>query len=118
MKKLTSNTAFGDYLNTKNIPDCEYRYLRSKFDELLKQPLELWQFVPCKLVDGVWVVLEEPCLYCFDACDIDKCLEYQEAKERYLFDGFEVIVSENPDVYGVLLYGDDTIYPDDFKTIE
>jgi hypothetical protein len=105
MKKLTSNTAFGDYLNTKNIPDCEYRYLRNKFDEFLKQPLELWQFVPCKLVDGVCIVLEEPV---FDELlpmnEMDEIYnEYQEAKERVLFEGFEIEKGIDDDM---LYFGD------------
>lgn len=128
MTHLISNTAFGDYLNTKNIPDYEYRYLRNRFDEFLKQPLSLWQFVPCKLVDGVWVVLETPedkkwwlrthreGGWWNEFVEYKK--QYEEAKERVLFEGFEVIISENPEVYGILLYGDDTIYPDDFETIE
>jgi len=62
----------------------------------LKQPLELYMFVPCKLVDGVWVVLEEPKYFKIDNSDFnnfnyaDYCLEYQQAKERVLFEGFRL----------------------------
>lgn len=63
---------------------------------------EIWQFVPCKLVDGVWVVLELPKDNSYlggrGATDAIKLLkyeeelaEYQTAKERCYFDGFEVI---------------------------
>jgi len=55
------------------------------YAQFLKQPLELWMFVPCKLVDGVWVVLEEPKEY--NKWHMDE--EYQQAKERCLFEGFE-----------------------------
>jgi hypothetical protein len=73
MKNLIQNTPFG------------------------KLPLEIWQFLACKLVDGEWVVLEEPYYYkdfefhLFDKIsefDKLKCEEYQEAKERRFFDGF------------------------------
>jgi hypothetical protein len=43
----------------------------------LKKPLELWMFVPCDLIRGKVVVLNEE----------DK--NYQQAKERCLFEGFE-----------------------------
>ena len=47
-------------------------------------------FVPCKIVDGVWVVLEEP----FNDGQNDNYYssvlqEYQEAKDRCIFEGFE-----------------------------
>ena len=78
MKKLIKMT---DYL-----PDNPY----SKF---LKQTPQLWMFVPCKLVDGVWVVLEEPKLSkdFWDKGEVSKEWEqYQQAKERCYFEGFEV----------------------------
>jgi len=59
-----------------------------KHANLLSQKLELWMFVPCKKVNGVWVVLEEP----FNDGQNDNYYssalqEYQEAKDRVLFDG-------------------------------
>lgn len=91
MENLISNTSFGDYLRTKNIPDYEYRYLRDKFDEFLKQPLELWMFVPCKLVDDVWVVLECPHNYIHGKTYLGwEKSDYSEAKDRVLFEGFEI----------------------------
>lgn len=100
MKNLISNIAFGDFLRTKNLPDYEYRYLRDKFDNFLKQPLELWMFVPCKLVNNVWVALSFPIEpehpYNDKKRDVWMQYEmyltrYQQAKERCLFDGFEFI---------------------------
>ena len=63
---------------------------QSKLDKIrsyanfLKQPLALWMFVPCKLVDGVWVVLEEKKPF------QDNYFEYQQAKDICVFEGFEV----------------------------
>ena len=72
---------------------------------LLKQPLEIWQFVPCKLVDGVWRVLEEPEKYNewlefkerhqYGEYYKEKCEEYQQAKERCLFEGFWIVSSNS-----------------------
>ena len=64
---------------TDYLPDNPY----SKF---LKQTPQIWMFVPCKLVDGVWVVLEKETEHSAYADD----LEYQQAKERCYFEGFEV----------------------------
>jgi len=70
------------------------------YANFLKQPLEKWMFVACKLVDGVWVVLEEPEKYSewleykdkykYGEFYKEKCQEYQQAKERCLFEGFEL----------------------------
>jgi hypothetical protein len=101
MKNLLSNTAFGNLLRTyeqgfKIRLDYLkwYEALRNNYDDFLKQPLELWMFVPCKLVDSVWVVLEVPKLV-YEKEDDNSALqnhnayleEFQQAKERCLFDG-------------------------------
>jgi len=66
------------------------------YANFLEQPLELWMFVPCKLIDGFWVVLEEP--EPIHTCGLepddyeyndDEAIEYRQAKERCLFEGFE-----------------------------
>jgi len=76
---------------TDYLPDNPY----SKF---LKQTPQIWMFVPCKLVNGVWSVLEEPKRPWQDSI-IEEGLherykqelsEYQQAKERCYFEGFEV----------------------------
>jgi hypothetical protein len=56
---------------------------------LLKQPPELWMFVPC---DEEGRVIQEPDhVYDFDTQDYKYlCEEYQQAKQRCLFEGFEV----------------------------
>lgn len=53
------------------------------YSKFLKQPLELWMFVPCELVDGVWEVLEEP--DCNLDIRMDELKKYRQAKERCLF---------------------------------
>jgi len=68
------------------------------YANFLKQPLELWMFVPC---DKGGNVLEEPKGYnyfmqddengCYEGDDESKCREYQQAKERCLFDGWNPI---------------------------
>ena len=66
----------------------------------LKQKTEIWMFVACKLVDGVWVVLEEPHNYgilntyltgnVIMDLSLKNAFEYQQAQERVIFEGFEV----------------------------
>ena len=63
------------------------------YSDFLEQPLNLGMFVPCKLVDGVWVVLEEPVKTdrpVMNDFRIKALKEYQEAKDRVLFEGFKV----------------------------
>lgn len=76
------------------------------YANFLKQPLELWMFVPC---DEDGNVLEEPsCMYiyntqCFE-CSADemyRCRKYLEAKERCLFDGFELKTLEFGTCYSI-----------------
>lgn len=87
MKKLIGMTAFIIYINSKEHSLRALTQIRD-YANLLLLKLELWMFVPCKLVDGVWVVLEEPVytdpsnLY----YNADYVKEYQEAKERCLFE--------------------------------
>jgi hypothetical protein len=64
-----------------------------KYVKFLKQPLELWMFVPC---DEDGNVLEEPELY-------NEVCEYQKAKERCFFEGFEykkaLFFTENKELF-------------------
>lgn len=105
MKTLISNTAFGKLCKSKEKEfNTRLEYLewyekaRNSFDDFLSLTPEIWQFVACKLVDGVWVVLEEPKRPWQDSI-IEEGLheryrtelkEYQTAKERCYFEGFEV----------------------------
>jgi len=95
--RLMSMVEHSDWLENKyNNSMTKWRLHRLCVD-FGKQPLEPWMFVPCKFVDGVWVVLEEPkecdCMGyvedCFGRKNTYPGLEYQQAKERCLFEGFE-----------------------------
>jgi hypothetical protein len=102
MEKLRSMTDF--VLAETEIYLCDvetkaniglHNYLRktSNYAKFLKRILELWMFVPCKLVDGVWVVLDEPFETGKWSLWTDKerseyCDAYEEAKKRCLFNGF------------------------------
>lgn len=60
-----------------------------EYAKLMKQPLELWMFVPC---DKNGIILEEPERVHFNT-EFDYKAElsvYNEAKGRVLFDGFEI----------------------------
>lgn len=97
MKNLTSIAEHSDYIETFcNIPEYKWQLHRKRV-EFGKQTLEKWMFVACKLVDGVWVVLEEPHPFKEGDCKEQNKLvtdirfkEYQQAKERCLFEGFEI----------------------------
>jgi len=96
MKKLISNTSFGFYLRGLDLNDHKYTELRDNFDMFLSQKLEIWMFVPCKSVDGIWVILEEINEeYPNNIEYFEEIKEYQEAKERCLFEGFEVVSNTN-----------------------
>lgn len=97
------------------------------YSDFLRKPLELWMFVPCGLINFDWIVLQEPRHLFNDNIgnNISKIRQrqlyvkkYEQAKERCLFKGFTPINTNNPDVDGLLLFGEKTIYPDDFYTIE
>ena len=134
MKTLIGMTDYISKINTEfNMPtkpfDKNYYFGKMlNYSSFLIQKLELWMFIPCKLVNGVWVVFEKPvemgeyddrlCNFCSYpqegraisalslGCEGSRCesafenyhdefqtelAEYQEAKERILFEGFEVI---------------------------
>ena len=93
MKNLIGMTDFVLEQNSelKNTPDAYYEYCdivnHAKF---ISQPLTLGMFVPAKLVDGVWIVLEEPEIYKITANtgNSKEELEYIEAKSKVIFEGF------------------------------
>jgi len=66
----------------------QFTKLICNYVNFLKQPLEIWMFVPCKLVNGVWVVLVEKPLSPKTDENWNKWIEYQQAKDRVLFKGF------------------------------
>ena len=75
----------------KNVSDSEYRRLRDNYDDFLEQPLKLEMFVPC---DEEGNFLEEPIFHEPNNENeignyqilID---EYQEAKQKIIFEWFE-----------------------------
>jgi hypothetical protein len=91
--RLRSIQEHSDYLHSQVLMSMSERWnLHRKRVEFGRQKLELWMFVPCKLIDGVWIVFEMP----KDIVDSDGYVldeiefkEYKEAKDRVLFDGFK-----------------------------
>jgi hypothetical protein len=93
-------------------------HLLVAYANFLSQKLELWMFVPCKLVDGVWVVLEYPDLTCKRPESKGNCTcgeesvkdcrewwqEYQEAKDRVLFLGVEYVEAKKEGNYSFLRF--------------
>jgi hypothetical protein len=68
------------YLDITNRQKLEHIINYANF---LKQPLELWMFVPCDLEGNVLI---EP----IEQNPIYWSKEYQQAKERVLFEGFDL----------------------------
>ena len=99
MKKLISMTDF--VLEQKETYTLDYpqimwyQYEITKLNKirnyanLLKQPLELWMFVPC---DDNGNIKKEPLKRDYNTVNINNSYfkEYQQAKERCLFEGFVI----------------------------
>jgi len=115
MKKLISMTEF--VINQWSVDLTKSQRERIKnYADFLSQKLSIDMLVPCKLVDGVWVIIEVPKdwknwedvyiannkegktknRYTSQLNARRDCLEYQEAKERCLFEGFEIGVPNSP----------------------
>ena len=102
---LKSSLQFGETL--KSVSDSDYRRLRDNYDALLKQPLQLGFFVPCD-ENGKDL---KPCGCISDDGCCKKEYDYQKAKEKVLFEGFNADKFGFKDQYYVKL-GDnkDSIY--------
>lgn len=97
MENLTSIHEHSDYLENNfsdKITKWELHRLRIDFGQ---RDLEVWQFLPSKRVKGKWKVLSIPhsIKMGYDEWDengkiYDDVLEYQKAKHRCLFDGFQI----------------------------
>jgi len=95
--KLISNTDFGKKIGSKlilgEIDYTDYFVLRCNYDSFLIKTLEKWMFVPC---DEDGSILKEPKRNDFGIriqgqYQFESVLkEYRQAKERCLFEGFEV----------------------------
>jgi len=99
MENLISITEHSDYLHSLTICMSERWSLHRKRINFGKQLTELWMFVPCKLVDGVWVVLKKPINYEAwlglhqsegGTIGFTEHVEYWKAKDLCLFEGFSI----------------------------
>lgn len=121
MKTLIGMTDFVIKTHNEIYDSIDSESMMFNYANFLRQPLELWMLVPCDEDGNVLIHPFNkiyPASMSFSNEIEDYNLKFRQAKERCLFDGFEYIISNNPDVYGLLLYGNDTIYPDNFNTIE
>ena len=100
--KLISNTLFGKYCKSKEKEFSRridyldwYEKTRNNFDNFLEQPLKLEMFVPCdndeeilkpQYIAGKEVIYNE----LVEEFIMDKVKEYNEAKEKVLFEGFNL----------------------------
>lgn len=105
MKKLVSMVDFVleqvKLLKTEKNNILQFRNNITDYANFLKQPLTLSMFIP---TDENGDVLKEPCLSCSDNCNFDKCLEYQQAKQRVLFEGFELVKDKYKDTLREIVY--------------
>jgi len=88
--RLMSITEHSDWLEEQYNSSITKWNLHRERLEFGKQPLSIEMFVPCKFVDGVWVVLEEPFkLHNGEKVDDsypEEVLEYLQAKNNCLFE--------------------------------
>lgn len=85
--KLTSMVDF--VLEQRNLHkgDIEdFVDLICRYALFLKQHLELWMFVPCYLIDGIWIPYTKGTLL----NTMKLFNEWEQAKERCFFEGFRI----------------------------
>lgn len=103
--------------SNKNNPGWDYTFefeKAKKYAQLLQTPLELSQFIPCKNGEP----LEKP--HVFDSWEMsedmpnlkksffsanDSCIEYQEALDKVLFEGWETSITYSTDNLDVVRNG-------------
>lgn len=84
-----------------------------KYEMFIQLCLEIWMFVPAKLINGEWVVLQEPRREYYDSmtgwnCPEDaenyesKLSEYREAEERVLFKGVEYVEAKHKNSFSIV----------------
>ena len=93
--KLISMTDFVLEQDLEFKPTRTYKELVINYANFLKQPLELWMFVPCLFTGGHNVVMEEPTRYPNDEYSTTEGQLYNEAKNKCLFNGFKIEFSSN-----------------------
>lgn len=92
---LQSHTDYEDSIDLPSVSDIEFRIKSRKYREFIKQSLKLGMFIPCDEND---VSLDEPLLEHYTDCNEEQnskdwlynLEKYQQAKERVLFEGFEI----------------------------
>lgn len=93
MKKLISMTDFVLETHDEVSDSIDSESMMFNYANFLKQPLELWMFVPCD-EDGEIIKL----LQRGEASEHDRVInqdQYFDAKERCLFDGFKIMNKGN-----------------------
>lgn len=90
MEKLISMTDFVLEQIKRKVSVISHMICIEEYANLLKQPLTLGMFVPCSLENGM--PLNDNGLVDSEGYVLDEIefKEYQEAKERVLFEGFEL----------------------------
>ena len=77
-------------LKTQENNILQFRNNITNYANFLKQPLKLEMFVPCD-DNGNFLKLPEVCI-CADECSL--CKKYKKAKEKVLFEGFDLSTSK------------------------
>jgi len=89
MKNLISSIDYGKYLDSMEISNALYRFRRQVYDAFLERPIQKSDCVTC---DENGNVLEYPKELFGSKTTIyreNKLNEYQQAKEKVTFEGFE-----------------------------
>jgi len=100
---------FSEDDRTHKVLGDAFKYCRIRdYATFLNQPLNLGMFVPAIEVDGKWEVLEEPMRYGVRSTDWEqfqitkKHQQYQQAKDRVLFEGFEITKVDDLGYYDLI----------------
>lgn len=88
MEKLTSISEHSNFLQNLVITISEKWYYHRKRVEFGRQTLNISFFVPAKLVDGEWVVLEHKQNEYLSSLKPHERIEYETSLSNVLFEGF------------------------------
>jgi len=88
-----------EYSNTHKATKMEFHSLARNYAKFLKQLLELWMFVPCDDEGNIIESKFYPASMSFAVEAEAYFSKYQQAKERCLFEGFELIIKPNGNRY-------------------
>ena len=87
--KLTSISEHSDLLQQLVITMSERWYFHRKRVAFGRQTLNISMFIPAKLIDGEWVVLDDVFYLKNETVTHELLNEYEMAKSTVLFEGFE-----------------------------